>query len=326
MFRRSKQSTPLIENTIAKAVNFEIHNADIAKCNLKRSWIVASASMLMAMMMAVSYVFILPLQKIERFLILSDPYVNRARLASLDDDETFTRLVTSDAVLRRSVTEYVRARESYDFPGTGYRDYHLVRWMSTPPVFDGYNKINNADNPDEPFKEFAKERSVWIKVVNTQLRRIGDEKELRQEAVVRFQRIAFSKMDGTAKLHDSKIATIEYTFDRSLLSDPVQRANNPLGFLVTAYRVDSDSSAPPPPPDDAAKKSSRAVQQQPVSGAQQFAAAPAQGQQPPRFGAPVSGAVPNAQLQPQYPAQPVVQPQPTAPAGQAPNQVNGVRN
>jgi type IV secretion system protein VirB8 len=283
----------------------------------------------MILMLATSYVFILPLHKIERYLVISDPYVNRARLVKFEDDDAFMRLVTSDAVLKRSVTEYVRARESYDFPRTGYRDYHLVRWMSTPPVFDGYNKVNHADNPDEPFKTFGKERSIWITFVNTQLRRIGDEKDLKQEAVVRFQRIAFQKMDGTSLYHDSKIATIEYTFDRNLLSDPEQRANNPLGFVVTSYRVDNDGSAPPPAPAANTQKTTTnpQAQQQPVAGAQQASAVPSsQGQQIPQFGAPVSRAAPNTQPQPQYPAQPAVQSQPTAPVGQVPNQVNGVRN
>lgn len=330
MLRRNKQSTPQIENTVAKAVNFEIQIADIAKRNYTRSWLTACGSVLMCVIMATSYVLILPLRKIESYLLLGDPYTGVTRVARLDDDEAFVPLVSSEAVLKTSVSNYILARESFDFPTTAYRDYSMVLWMSAPSVAEQYNMVHDASNPDEPLKLFGRERSVRIGFVSIQLKRIGDEKNMENEATVRFKRYTYEKNGGNVKHHDSKIATLEFTYDRSLHSDPEQRANNPLGFVVTAYRVDNDHSAPPPAPETnknpqqtsaaTARAAAPAAQQQPV-------AQPAQTMQIPQFGAPPAGTVtPNAQPQPQYPAQPAVQPQQAVPSGQAPNQVNGVRN
>ncbi len=332
MFRRSKKNTPQIDNTVAKAVNFEIQVTDMARRSQKRSWIVAYASALMSAIMAISYVFILPLEKIDRYMVIADPYTNLSRIVRYDDDEAFVNIVSSDPILKRAVSDYVRARESFDFPTTGYRDFFIVQYMSTPKVFGSYVDIHKSTNPDEPFKVFARERSLRINFVNIQLQRIDDKEEMLNEAVVRFQRIVYEKNGGKTKLYDSKIATLEFTFDRSLLSDPNQRANNPLGFLVTAYRMDNDSSAPPPPPDDTApvdqqKPLTAASAVQSVFASQQPSAGQnPQVQQVPQFGAPAAGPASSPQPQTQYPAQPAVQSQPTVPVGQAPNQVNGVRN
>lgn len=324
MIRRMKQDTPQIENTIAKAVDFEIQMTDITKRNVNRSLGVALGAVMLCVTMVCSYFLILPLNKLETYVLIADPYTGVTRPARMDDDETFSRLVANEPILRASITDYINARESFDFPRTAYRDFKLVRWMSTPAVFRQYDAIYQADNPDEPLKTFGKEKAVWVVFVSTQLRRIEDEKDMKYEATVRFQRHTYEKKGGKARLHDSKIATMEFTFDRRLHSDRNQRANNPLGFLVTAYRVDNDSSAPPPPPEGATP----AAQPTAAPAAAPVAPQPnaAQNMQVPQFGAPAGAAPSNAQPQPQYPAQPVVQPQPAATAGQVPNQVNGVRN
>jgi type IV secretion system protein VirB8 len=45
---------------------------------------------------------------------------------------------------------------------------------------------------------------------------------------------------------DSKIATLEFTYKPNLKMDEEKRIENPLGFQVTSYRVDSDYAASPP--------------------------------------------------------------------------------
>ena len=45
---------------------------------------------------------------------------------------------------------------------------------------------------------------------------------------------------------DSKIATIEFAYKSNLKMDDQYRIENPLGFQVTSYRVDSDYATAPP--------------------------------------------------------------------------------
>jgi type IV secretion system protein VirB8 len=334
MIRRIKQNTPQIENAIAKAVNFEIQIADIVERDQRRSWVVAYMSIFLTSVMALSYALIFPLHKIERYVVMIDPYLNIGRVALIDDDKAFFKIVSREAVLKRSVTNYVRAREGFDFPAKAYNDHPIVEAMSSPDAMVSYNELNAADNRKGPMKEFGRERAVRINFTKTELRRLGAPEEMRTEAVVRFQRFVYVKNGGMTTYKDSKIATFEFTFDRGLLEYPETMALNPLGFYVLSYRVDNDNAAPPPPPDYVPKPGVQSGPPQLPPPSTQASVGvqagsppvPGQGQQIPQFGAPSTGIAPNAQPQLQNPAQPAVQPQSAPPAGQAPNQVNGVRN
>src|SRR5690606_11650383 len=66
-------------------------------------------------------------------------------------------------------------------------------------------------------------------------------------ATVRFQRSLFNKLEGSSQVMDGKIATMEFIYDPELKFDERDRLLNPLGFLVTDYRVDNDYGVPPAP-------------------------------------------------------------------------------
>jgi type IV secretion system protein VirB8 len=340
MIRRIKQNTPLIENTVEKAVDFEIHVSDIVERDHRRSWLTAYMAIFLVSVMGLSYFLIFPLSKVERYLLITNPYVNLTRVASLDDDKAFLSVVGQESVMKRSVTDYIRARESYSYPTTYYLDVGKVKMLSAPDTMQSYNQLHDSENPKGYFKEHGSGREIRVNFSPPiELRRLGSPEAMETEAIVRFQRFIYDKSGGKSIYEDSKIATIRFTFDRGLLKDSNQMASNPLGFYVTYYRVDNDNSSPPPPPDYIPKSElARTPPQLPynpapvvggqpgdqaVQGAQTV---PGQGQQIPQFGAPATGTAPSNQPQVQNPAQPAVQPQSAPPAGQAPNQVNGVRN
>jgi type IV secretion system protein VirB8 len=315
MIRRIKQNTPQIEETIAKAVNFEIQVADIGERDQRRSWLVAFMSIFLCCILALSYFLLFPLSKVQRYIITIDPLINVGQLHSLEDDKAFLNLVSREAVLKRSVTDYIRARESYDWPSMYYTDYPKIMSMSSPEAVASFNALYSTDNPKNPRTEYGQEKALRVDFTNTELRRIGDPEDMVTEAVVRFHRFVYTKNGATTTYKDSKIATVRFTFDRNLLWDPTQQTSNPLGFRVMNYRVDNDNSPPPPPPDFVPKDKLQSESEQ--SG---------QSVSIPQIVAPLLGGATSAEPQPQNPAQPADQPQSAPPAGQAPNQVNGVRN
>ena len=65
-------------------------------------------------------------------------------------------------------------------------------------------------------------------------------------ATVRFQRSVFDKSTGRSEPLDSKIATLEFSYNPDIKLDEQDRLLNPLGFRVTNYRVDNDYAASPP--------------------------------------------------------------------------------
>ena len=63
---------------------------------------------------------------------------------------------------------------------------------------------------------------------------------------VRFQRSVYDKASGATRPLDSRIATLGFGYNLALRMDEPDRLENPLGFQVTSYRVDTDYAPLPP--------------------------------------------------------------------------------
>ncbi len=356
MFGKQK-NTPQIDNTAAKGVNFEVSIADIAKRSEKRAWMVATSALLVVLVMLGGFVYILPLKREVPYLIMADAFTGQATVATLRGDFTSENsITTSEALNRSNVAQYITSRESFDVAMMNLRDWDVVHVMSSPNVRAGYTAIHSRTNPESPFKLYGKERAIRVKILSIQLERKGQGETARNSATVRFQRVIYDKKTGDTKPLDSKIARLEYTYKPNLVMDEKQRYNNPLGFQVTEYTLDNDYAASPPvenpvqqqlpagyPAQPGVNQYPGQVPGQPVQGypGQQVPGQPVPGQPiqgQPAQGQPLQGypaapdfgpAGPAPVGQPQYqtaPAGTVPAGQPQAPAGQAPNQVNGVGN
>lgn len=342
MFGKSKQEAPKVEggNAAARSVNFEISIADVARRSEKRAWSVAFACIVMSLILAGGYFYMLPLKKIEPYMVMADPYTGTASVAKLEGDYVFKSLTTQEAVQKSNVAHYINARESFDYISTSSRDWNLVHLMSSPDVGKGYSAIHDANSPDAPANLYGRDKSVRIELKSTTLRTRGKPEEPVYEATVRFQRTLYDKRTGGTRLLDNRTATVEFVYNNKLVMNDKQRIDNPLGFQVTSYRVDSDATeAPPiagpsiPTPAEVLGQfgAGQALPGQALPGQAlpgqalpgqalpgqalpaQPGAAPPAGQVPagqvpqaPQFGAPVGA--PAAQPQPVQPQQPAAQP------------------
>lgn len=349
MFRKQTKNSPQIDNTVAKSVNFEISIVDLARRSEKRAWIVAFCSMLISLILVCTYFYMLPLRKDVPYLVMADAYTGTATVAELRGDFSKNSITQNEAINRSNVAHYIMARESYDLALMELGDYwKRVYAMSSPDISRMYDAYHNARNPESPRVVYGRERAIRVKILSIQLKS-PEATGGRQMATVRYQRSIYDKKTGESKALDSKIATLEYTYKSNLAMDEPVRIINPLGFQVVEYRVDNDFAAPP---------QTFEVQAQPGQGApanmQQYPGQAMPGQQvpgQPMQGQPMQGQfqqmpvdpnqvqggmAPGAQYptpaggmpQQQVPVTPTGQPmQPQQlPAGQAPNQVNGVRN
>ena len=70
-----KSTSPKIEHAVSKAVNFEITLADMARRSERRAWLVASAAMLLSLVLAAGYLYMLPLKEKVPYLVMADAYV-----------------------------------------------------------------------------------------------------------------------------------------------------------------------------------------------------------------------------------------------------------
>lgn len=244
-----KTSSAKIDGAVDRAVNYEITVADLARRSERRAWWVASGAMLMSLVLAGGYFYILPLKEKVPYLIMADAYTGNATVARLRGDFDNNSITASEAINRANVATFIRARESYDWTLIGARDWGTVFTMAEPQVSSTYRALYSTRNPNGPLQVYGKKLAIRVKILSLQLFG-GDPKKGPSGATVRFQRSLFDKAAGTSRFLDSKIATLEFAYKPNLAMSEEDRLLNPLGFRVSAYRVDSDYSAAPSAGDD----------------------------------------------------------------------------
>jgi type IV secretion system protein VirB8 len=242
---RSKQPTPAVEQAVAKAVDFEVSLADHARRSEHRAWFVAWGAILMSLLLAGGYYYMLPLKEKVPFMVMADAYTGTATVARLTGDFAHRQLATSEAINRSNVAHFMLARESYDVDMMQLRDWRVVHTMSAPGVASAYALEHANNNPEAPFHLYGRNRAIRVRLLSLVM--IGGENgTVPKGATVRFQRNLYDKTTGISRPFDSKIATLEFEYKSNLKMDEQDRIENPLGFQVTSYRVDNDYAPAPP--------------------------------------------------------------------------------
>jgi type IV secretion system protein VirB8 len=206
---------------------------------------VAFAAIVIALILAGGYFYMLPLKQKVPYLVMADAYTGTATVARLDGDFAMRGITTREAVNRSNVAHFVLARESYDLALVNLRDWKTVQTMASSGVKAEYTAMFSSTNPDSWIKQYGKDQSIRVKLLSIQLVG-GGEGVTPRGATVRFQRSLFNKSNGATRPLDNKIATIEFTYKQNLEMDDQNRIENPLGFWVTSYRVDDDYATAPP--------------------------------------------------------------------------------
>lgn len=136
-----------------------------------------------------------------------------------------------DAVKRYFIMKYIRAREEY-FPST-FQDnfYNVVRVLSTPAIYyNDYRPKFSISNPNSPYNIYGESSN----------RRVVLKSLIFQSAKTAQVRIAF-EVNGIMTLTQNKIILMDFDFANIEMNDG-ERFINPLGFQVTFYRIEDESS------------------------------------------------------------------------------------
>jgi type IV secretion system protein VirB8 len=240
-----KKDSPKVDATVAKAVNFEVSIAEIARRSEKRAWIVAMGSMLMALILAGGYFFMIPLKEKVPYLVIADAYTGTASMVQLKGDyNTVERIATSDALHKASIAQYVQARESYEYYNFWNRDFRLVQSMSAPQVAGEYRDIQNPKrNFEAPVTVYGQDRAIRIKILSLQVSKPPSPGAWPNSAIIRFQRSVYDKKNFSEKPLDTRYATISFYYSAELSLRDEDRHYNPLGFQVTAYNATTELGA-----------------------------------------------------------------------------------
>lgn len=245
--KKLKKDTENIQKAVKKAQNFEITLADVRRKSEKRAWTVATLSLSVSLLLICGLLYVLPLKEKEPYLVMADVYTGRTTVARLRGDWSDNSITKNEAVNLSNVSHFVVARESFDSQLIYLKDWVTVYAMSTPEVSNAYRALMHHDNPGSPFHVLGKQKSLRVKILSIVLTK-NKESGVPEGATVRFERHLLNKNTGTDQHLDNKIATLAFTYNSNLNMEEKHRIENPLGFRVTAYRVDADGSTAPPPP------------------------------------------------------------------------------
>ncbi|MBD9435036.1 type IV secretion system protein [Pseudoxanthomonas sp. PXM03] len=242
MFSRKKTSSPDIDRAVAQGVSFELTLAERARKSERRAWLVAWSAIVMSLILAGGYFLFLPLKEKVPYLVMADPYTGTASVARLSGNFQDRDVTTEEAINKSNVAQFVLARESYDSGLIGQRNWRTTLSMAGPAVSPAYIALHSESNPERPFRLYGASSSVRARILSIVL--IGGGAGTRPTgATVRFQRSLYDKGRGQVQPLDSRIATLEFTYNPDLRLSEEDRLLNPLGFRVTNYRVDDDFAA-----------------------------------------------------------------------------------
>lgn len=316
---RNKKDSPKIDAAVAKSVDFEIAVGDQARRSERRAWMVASASLVMSLILAGGYFYMLPLKEKVPYIVMADANSGLSSVAQLTDDVVNRRISASEAINRSNIAHFVLARESFDVAIINLRDWNTVLTMSSPGVAQTYVNLHAQANPDAPYKTYGRDRAIRVKILSIVLIGGGDG-VTPKGATVRFQRSVFNKLTGQSIPLDSKIATIEFAYKPNLKMDDQYRVENPLGFQVTTYRVDNDYAEAPPAEVPVAAQDASAQTTAPAGTVPTATTVP-------QVAAPAAQGTPGIQVVPgTVPASPIPEaPLPVAPAAAPQKAANGGR-
>lgn len=156
------------------------------------------------------------------------------RLVSLRDFQE----TASEATIKRLITSFMRARESYSYD-TAEQSYFDGAAFMSPALQAQWAQFWDISNPDSPLTRYRRDTSVRIDIGAITINRNSSGKPT--TARVSFTR-TIRRNDQIIGPSTSWIATVVFSFASVPLQERARRVND-LGFLVSDYQVDADIAA-----------------------------------------------------------------------------------
>lgn len=193
------------------------------------AYFVAAAGVLVGLTGFLGAVSLFPLKTVETFVVVVDKETGEmdrvARVAALTLDE-------SDAIIQANLVTYVDDRETYDLTD-GEARINSALDRSDGDAARTLRDLWSSSNEDYPITVYGRDAKIDVVIRSVNQIEPG-------VAQVRFSRTLRRERD-TRTVTRPNVATIAYEFrpeTRQRLQDVWA---NPLGFVVTSYRVDAET-------------------------------------------------------------------------------------
>jgi type IV secretion system protein VirB8 len=205
----------------------------------RRAWRVASAGLL-AGLVGIAAVFVQgPLRRIVEIPIVVDRQTGETTVQQRLAVET---VPTLEALDKHNLATFVRAREGYSWMFL-QRDFEQVSRMAVPAVFGDYAKLFDGDAALQ--KKVGASEDWRIQIVGVRLsaqERSGNH----GEATVTYDKSVRLTDRNLPEATSRHVASIVYQYQPQVLARERDRLENPLGFVVMAYRSDPEINTPAP--------------------------------------------------------------------------------
>ena len=232
------------QQILKKSVDFETTVVTMVRRSERRAWIVAMCSMGVTVCLVAGIAYMLPLKEKIPYLVTVDLKRSTSTVSHLRDNIAATGIYASEALNRSQVARFVQSREGYDYDTINEHDWEYVESMSNDQVKGLFVKQFDG-TPNSPEKRWGRDKAVRIKVNSIVFNGLDEERGARPTAAtVRFEKWKFDKKTGKSIYLSSHVATLRYEFKANLKMSDELRLRNPLGFQVTAYKVDDEFNAP----------------------------------------------------------------------------------
>ena len=223
----------------AAAVDWESDRQSRIEKSERRAWTVAIAASVVAVSAVVGIVVLVPLKRVVPYVFAVDKATGDVEVVDAVDDRT---IVGYQELLDKHWTQrYVLARESY-FYKLLQNDYDTVLGLSADDV--GREFARQYEGPNARDKKLGPGTEITAKVISVTLA----PDPVGAKAVVRFSRATRRKDAEYTDPPQYYVATISYEYKPSMFGREKDLILNPLGYRVTAYRVDAELAPIPNAP------------------------------------------------------------------------------
>lgn len=197
----------------------------------RRAWTVAGTASVVALVAVVGMATLAPFKRVVPYVFAMDKTTGNVELVNAADDRTIVGY--QELLDKHWAQRYVQSREAYNFKLLQY-DYDTVLALSSDEVGRDYGRLYEGPNARD--KKFGNSLEMKVKVLSVTL----NQDDVGSKAVIRFEKVSKRTEADISDAPQYFVATVSYEYKPSMFGKEKDLIQNPLGFRVTSYRIDSE--------------------------------------------------------------------------------------
>jgi len=217
---------------------WELDRAAMLQRSERRGWIVGGVGVVLAVLSVMAVFAQGPLRQVVGIPIVVDKVTGETTIQQRLSVES---VPMTEALDKHHLAVFVRAREGYAWWFL-QRDFDQVARMAVPSVFADYSRQFEGDAALQ--KKLAGSEEWRINIVGVRLSPSGRRNNT-GVATVTYDKVVRLTERNLPDVSTRHVASLVYEYQPKVLAKEQDRIENPLGFVVTAYRSDPEIASPP---------------------------------------------------------------------------------